>query len=353
MTMLSIIIPVYNQAPYLSECLESVLSQRFSDFEIIAVDDGSTDTSPAILEQYARNDCRVKIISKENGGYGSAMNTGLLNTHGAYIGIIEPDDTILPQMYEELIGKAEQTNADIVKCSFQKVLSCGLRLEETSRDNFAGKLFKLEDMPGICRLHPAIWAAVYKRELIEQNNITFSETPAASSQDVPFFADAYSAAESIYIIPKALYNYRIKSANKFASTSEIDEKIFYRFENYRKAEEIYRKRGIWHRVKYPELQSEFIMLNNCALRIDNRLRRRLYNEIHRYFTDISADEAHKFLPRNFCRSFRLIKKGGYNKWLLQYALVYIMIIRILKIFSLTDLLRWVYLKRAGSIKSPV
>jgi len=108
MTTLSIIIPIYNQELYLSQCLESVLSQRFSDFEVIAVDDGSTDTSSAILEQYAKKDRRVKIVSKENGGYGSAMNTGLLNVRGIYIGIVEPDDTILPQMYEELIAKAEQ-----------------------------------------------------------------------------------------------------------------------------------------------------------------------------------------------------------------------------------------------------
>jgi len=202
-------------------------------------------------------------------------------------------------------------------------------------------------------LHPAIWAAVYKRQLIQKNNITFSETPTASYQELPFFADAYSAAESIYIIPKAMYNYRIESANKFSSTNALDERIFYRFENHRKAKEVYINRGIWHRVKYPELQREFITLNNLALRINNRLRYRFYNEIHRYFADISEDEAHKFLPRNFCRSFKLIKKGSYSKWLLQYALAYIMVIRILKIFGLTDLLRWMYLKRKDSIGSPL
>lgn len=353
MAMLSIIIPVYNEAPYLAGCLESVLSQSFNDFEIIAVDDGSTDTSLAILRQYARNDRRIKIISKENGGYGSAMNAALLNTRGTYIGIVESDDTILPQMYEELIGKAEETNADIVRCSFQQILSCGLRLEETSWYDFAGKLFKLKDVPEICRLHPAIWAAVYKKQLIEKNNITFSQTPTASYQDVPFFADVHSAAESIYIVPKALYNHRIESSNRFSSTNALDERILYRFENHRRARETYSMRGIWHRVKYAEMQREFITLNNCALRVNSRLRRRLYDEMHRYFADISADEAPKFLPRNFQRSFKFIKKGSYNKWFWQYALVHIMIIRILGILGLTDLLRWAYLKYKGGIKNPL
>ena len=82
MTLLSIIIPVYNQAGYLPDCIDSVLNQRFQDFEVIAVDDGSTDESASILKDYAEKDPRLKVVSIANGGYGAAMNTGLQHAQG-------------------------------------------------------------------------------------------------------------------------------------------------------------------------------------------------------------------------------------------------------------------------------
>ncbi|MHC5076969.1 MAG: glycosyltransferase [Planctomycetota bacterium] len=353
MTMLSIIIPVYNQSRYLSECLESVLAQHFADFEVICVDDGSTDDSLAILKQYSAKDNRIRIISTSNSGYGSAMNIGLKNANGTYIGIVESDDSISPCMYEELITKAQQMNADIVKCSFLRIFSGGSTLQEKGWNSVAGKLFKLKEAPEVCRLHPAIWAAVYKRQLLEKNNITFSETPGASYQDIPFFADAYSAAERIFVLKKALYYYRIESANKFSSSNTIDEKVFYRLQNHQAAKEIYIKHRIWDNVKYAELQRQFITLNGFALRANHHLRHRIYNEIGNYFSDIPASDSHKFLPPNYRRPFKLAKKGSYRQWLLRYALGYIIMIRISKILGLTDVMRKLYLKWRASMKVPL
>ncbi|MHC4266330.1 MAG: glycosyltransferase [Planctomycetota bacterium] len=305
----------------------------------------STDDSLAVLKQYAAKDSRIRIISKGNGGYGSAMNAGLKNANGTYIGIVESDDTISPQMYEELTTKAQQTNADIVKCSFMRTFSGASTLQENGWNSVAGKLFKLQEAPEVCRLHPAIWAAVYKRQLLEKNNITFSETPGASYQDIPFFADAYSAAERIFVLKKAMYYYRIESANKFSSSNTIDEKVFYIFQNHQAAKEIYIKRGIWEIVKYAELQRQFITLNNFALRANHHLRYRLYNDIGKYFADIPESDSRKFLPPNYQRPFKLVKKGCYYQWLLRHALGYIIIIRISKILNLTDVMRKLYLKR--------
>ncbi len=345
MTTLSILIPVYNQARYLPDCLDSVLNQEFRNFEVIAIDDGSTDDSRSILNKYAAKDSRVRVISKSNGGYGSAMNAGLRQASGAYIGIVESDDTIEPQMYRELIDAAEQTGVDIVKCSFRRVFSNRLWSEERGWYEAAGQPFQLKDHPQLCRLHPAIWAAVYKRQLLENNNITFSETPGATYQDVPFFANAYSAAESIYVVPQPLYYYRLESANKFSSSNAIDEKVFYRLHNHRLAKTIYQKRGIWEIVKYSELQREFITLNNFMLRIKAPLRRRFYEEIRDYFADIHAEEASLFLPPDFRTSFTLIKKGNYTKWFLRYAMGYIMILRMAALLGLTDRIRQLYFKR--------
>ena len=102
MPKISVIIPVYNVEKYLRECLDSVINQTLADIEIILVDDGSPDNCPQICDEYALKDNRIKVIHKENGGYGSAMNVGLEKATGEYIGIVEPDDYIDSKMYEDL-----------------------------------------------------------------------------------------------------------------------------------------------------------------------------------------------------------------------------------------------------------
>jgi glycosyltransferase involved in cell wall biosynthesis len=344
MTRLSILIPVYNQARYLPECLNSVLNQEFADFEAIAIDDGSTDESLSILKQFAGRDRRLKVISQPNGGYGRAMNAGLAAAQGIYIGIVESDDTVDPRMYAELFKAADQTGADIVKCSFRRIFSNRLQSEERGWYDAAGKRFSLKEHPELCRLHPAIWTAIYKRRMLTDNRIVFSEPPGASYQDVPLFAETFSATESIYIIPKALYHYRLESANAFSSSNAIDERVFYRLHNHRLARAVYEKRGLWDIVKYPELQREFITLNNFCLRITPRLRKRFFHEIRDYFKDIPASEADRFLSPSFGRSFKLIKKGRYLNWLLRYAIGYIIILWTARHLGLIDRIRQLYFR---------
>ena len=115
MAKVSVIIPIYNVEKYLQECLDSVIDQTLKDIEIILVDDGSPDNCPRICDEYAQKDARIKVIHKENGGYGSAVNRGLEEATGEYIGIVEPDDYIDSDMYEDLYNIAQTNNADIVK----------------------------------------------------------------------------------------------------------------------------------------------------------------------------------------------------------------------------------------------
>ena len=105
MPKVSIIVPTYNVEQYLREAMDSIINQTLKDIEIICIDDGSTDNSGKILDEYASKDSRVKVIHKKNGGYGKAMNVGLDNATGEYVGIVEPDDYIEPDMYENFIIK--------------------------------------------------------------------------------------------------------------------------------------------------------------------------------------------------------------------------------------------------------
>ena len=115
MVKVSIIVPVYNVEKYLKQCLDSILAQTLKEIEVICVDDGSADSSGEILDQYALQDGRVKVLHRENRGYGSAMNAGLDAAMGEYVGIVESDDCILPEMYQTLYEATDSEKLDIVK----------------------------------------------------------------------------------------------------------------------------------------------------------------------------------------------------------------------------------------------
>ena len=115
---ISVLVPVYNVAPYLKKCMESILSQTLADIEILCGDGGSTDGSLEILREYESKDSRVHVISKKGSGYGQSMNECLAMATGEYIGIVESDDLVRRDMYAVLFHAAEHFNADIVLSDF-------------------------------------------------------------------------------------------------------------------------------------------------------------------------------------------------------------------------------------------
>ena len=115
MRKVSVIVPVYNVERYIAKCLDSILAQTLEDIEIICIDDGSTDNSGMILDQYASKDERVRVRHKKNSGYGAAMNVGIAMAEGEYVGIVESDDRIADDMYETLYKAARDNKLDMVK----------------------------------------------------------------------------------------------------------------------------------------------------------------------------------------------------------------------------------------------
>ena len=120
MKKVSIILPIYNVSQYLRECLDSVIGQTLQDIEILCVNDGSTDDSLDIIREYAARDPRIVVITGPNGGYGKAMNKGLDRATGEYIGIVEPDDYVVPEMFGELYSVAKEH--DLVSLLFKLVV---------------------------------------------------------------------------------------------------------------------------------------------------------------------------------------------------------------------------------------
>jgi len=226
--LVSVIVPVYNTEKYLKECLDSVVNQTLKNIEIICVDDGSTDSSANILDQYAANDNRVRVIHKKNTGYGHSMNIGMDAATGEYLAIVESDDYIEPEMLETLYHIAVRENVDIVKADFAHVYGDGdNRFKQVCKlfwdESIYNKVFNPADMKDILKSYVAHWAGIYRKEFIRNNNIKFNVTPGASYQDAGFWFKAFVLASGIYFSDHVFYMYRQDNPNSSVkSKGKID-----------------------------------------------------------------------------------------------------------------------------------
>lgn len=225
MAKISVLVPIYNVENYLRECLDSLINQTLRDIEIICINDGSTDSSTQILEEYAQKDNRIKVINKSNSGYGNSMNIGLEQAAGEYVGIVEPDDFVKTTMFEDLYGLAKKNDADIVKSEYYAYTTQNNQARKTGR--FArfrtNKVINVFNTPGLVRMQPSIWTAIYKREFLKASDIRFLETPGASFQDTSFAFKVLAKAQRIVLSPNAYYYYRQDNAS---SSVKSKAKIF-------------------------------------------------------------------------------------------------------------------------------
>ncbi len=226
MAKVSVIIPVYNVEKYLRECLDSVVNQTLKDIEIICVDDGSTDDSGAILDEYAAKDSRIKVIHKENGGYGKAMNVGIDSATGEYIGIVEPDDYVELNMFENFYKIVSENNLDFVKGYYYNYSSFPLEKNELVANydnNICNRKLKPIEYFETFKGGASIWSAIYNREFLIEKDIKFLETPGASFQDTSFWIKVLLSAERGMFVNEAYNHYRIDNEN---SSVKSNSKIF-------------------------------------------------------------------------------------------------------------------------------
>lgn len=171
--LISVIVPVYNAEKYLHRCVDSILAQTFTDFELILIDDGSIDCSRTICEKYATNDKRIKVIHKSNGGVASARQMGVDNALGNYTIHADPDDWVEPTMLEELYKKAIEKDADMVICDFyvQTCNTCITRTQRISEESSEDTLFALLSH----KLHGSLCNKLIRLECYKKFNIRFVE----------------------------------------------------------------------------------------------------------------------------------------------------------------------------------
>ena len=232
MPLVSVIIPVYNVEKYLRQCLDSVTAQTLSNIEIICVNDSSTDGSLSILEEYAKKDDRIKVVTQQNGGAGAARNRGLSMASGKYLSFLDSDDFFEPDMLELAYRKAEEDRADFVvfnsnqyytdKGKFVEV-PWTLRVKEIppytpfSHRQMTDNIFKV--------FVGWAWDKLYNREFVVKNHLLFQEQ--RTSNDMYFVFSAVAIAKRISVVNKILAHQRRDAKDSLSKTRENSWHCFY------------------------------------------------------------------------------------------------------------------------------
>ena len=285
----SIIVPIYNVEDYLVECMESVVRQTLEDIEIICINDGSTDHSLEILQKYAEMDSRIIVVDKKNEGYGIGMNIGLDRATGEYVGIVEPDDYVPLNMYEDLYLKAKEYELDFVKADFYRFktaengnMECVYNHLTMLKEKY-NVVFNPSNEPEALRYVMNTWSGIYRNEFLRKYNIRHHETPGASFQDNGFWIQTFCFAKRAMILDKPYYMNRRDNPN---SSVNSPEKVYCMNEEYKYIKAILSKDPeLWDRFKgyysLKKFQNYIFTLN----RINVRFKKQYVEDIHKELTE--------------------------------------------------------------------
>ena len=244
----TVIMPSLNVCQYIEECLDSVIHQTMKNIEIICVDAGSTDGTIELIKNYAEKDNRIRIINSIKKSYGFQVNEGIRNARGKYIGIVETDDFVDPNMYEKLYECALKNDADMVKADFNKFVS-------DDNSNYIYDSFKIcsdnayynrvvfdESLFLLRKTKNYIWSGIYKRDFLLDNKLFLNETPGASYQDNGFWFLTTVMAKTVYFLSEVFYHLRRDNPNSsfFSKAKEFCMCDEYRYiRNYLEAHSLF------------------------------------------------------------------------------------------------------------------
>lgn len=226
--LLSFIIPVYNVESYLKECINSILQYMTDECEIILVNDGSTDKSRDICEQYSDNDFRIKTVNKDNGGLSSARNVGMSVAKGKYITFVDSDDKIYPDSLIDILNWIKESKTDLCFLSAYKYFQDGKLIDlgesivksELILQNKEKAIHYLASRP---KYPGSAWAKLYRRDFLNKNNLHFPYD-RRFSEDLGFIRDCILCAENFDFLDIPYYQYRCKRQGSI--TNSVTSKNF-------------------------------------------------------------------------------------------------------------------------------
>ena len=210
---LSIIVPIYKVEKYLKECIQSILQQTFTDFELILVDDGSPDACPQMCDAIAEQDSRVRVIHQKNGGLSAARNTGIEAARGNWLGFVDSDDFVAPDFYEELYHAAVSAGADCSICSVQLTHEDGSRMDTPPQWKVYGG-YTGEDVLKTITWQDNVpylvaWNKLYRREVFR----TLRYPVGRINEDVFVFAELFDTIKMVACVEQPLYFYRQRTGS--------------------------------------------------------------------------------------------------------------------------------------------
>lgn len=231
MPKVSVIVPIYKVEKYLVQCIDSIINQTLKDIEIILVDEGDMDACRYIIDHYEQTDSRVKTIHEKNGGYGASVNKGLDIATGEYVAIVESDDFIDPEMYEEMYAYAKKLDADMVKTPYyefwdnknnqKNVRNICHYAEKITATTPKDQVFSIIDYPSQMAVHASLWAAIYRREWMNEKSIRFVAGKGAGYVDVGFRIDTFMNTTRAAWLNKPYYNYRMTNTESSTNTFKL------------------------------------------------------------------------------------------------------------------------------------
>ena len=272
MLAISIIIPVFNAELHLEKCIDSLLNQTLSSCEFIFVNDGSTDNSQIIIENYKNSNDTIKLINQENQGVSKARNNGLLIAKGDYVGFVDADDYIENDYFETLYSKAKSNNLDIVICNF---FSTNEGVNSISKNYFAENevfnknFIQQEIIPHLIGSDTlnAIWNKIYKRTLITNSTICFPNG-IALGEDGLFNLDCFSKASTICFLDYAGYHYVEVSGS--ATRDFATKNYFYQIEKE-------------YNYDYSKFENSFLKLEKIEFLKAQKYCNKIISLLHEYY----------------------------------------------------------------------
>ncbi len=230
--MISVIIPVYNVACYLEECLDSVINQTYKDLEIILVDDGSTDGSDKICDRYKTLDARIQVLHKKNGGLADARNAGIKVATGKYIGFVDSDDYIHPRMYEMLYDACERNQAEIAICRFQSFENY---IVEQCYEELSSKCFTRDEVLAAYinedtgeLINPSVCCKLFQKTCVEQVMFPVGKL----CEDIIYTTKAFINVNQAVYLDAELYFYRQRAESIMNNSAALVRRIQDELEQY-------------------------------------------------------------------------------------------------------------------------
>lgn len=230
--MISVIVPIYNVEEYLDKCIQSIRKQTYKNLEIILVDDGSTDQCSLLCDNYAKEDDRIKVIHKKNGGLSDARNAGLQIAAGEYVGFVDSDDYIHPRMYELLYEACINNEVEVAMCRFQIFEENAVELQY---DECKAKCFTREEILSAYinentneLITPSVWSKLFKRECIKELSFPVGKL----CEDIVYTTKAFYNSDKVAYLDAELYYYRQRAGSIMNDNSVLVRRIQEELEQY-------------------------------------------------------------------------------------------------------------------------